>query len=43
MGRILFIDLADGKVHEEDLMDDPARGPRGYGIGGRIFYERMKP
>jgi aldehyde:ferredoxin oxidoreductase len=44
MGKILFVNLSDGKIQEEDLSGDMAKGfIGGYGIGARILLERMKP
>jgi aldehyde:ferredoxin oxidoreductase len=43
MGRILFVDLTNRRVHEEDLTEELTRGyVGGYGIGVRVIYERMK-
>lgn len=43
MGKMLFVDLTNRKVHEEDLTEEMARGYiGGYGIGARIILERMK-
>jgi aldehyde:ferredoxin oxidoreductase len=43
MGKMLFVDLTNMKVHEENLTTDLARGyVGGYGIGVRVIYERMK-
>ncbi len=44
MGKILFVNLSDGKVWEEELSEDLAKGfIGGYGLGARILLERMKP
>jgi aldehyde:ferredoxin oxidoreductase len=44
MGKLLFVDLTNRKVHEEDLEERIARQfVGGYGIGARIIMERMKP
>jgi aldehyde:ferredoxin oxidoreductase len=44
MGKMLFVDLTNRKVHEEELSDEMARQfVGGYGIGARIIMERMKP
>ena len=44
MGRMLFVDLASGKTHEEDLSEEMARNYiGGYGIGVRVLMERLKP
>ncbi len=44
MGKMLFVDLANGTWHEEELSEEMARKfVGGYGIGARIILERMKP
>lgn len=44
MGRLLFVDLTNRSLHEEELSEKIARQfVGGYGIGGRIIMERMKP
>ena len=44
LGKMLFVNLSEGKIQEEDLSEDLARGfIGGYGIGARVIYERMKP
>jgi len=44
MGRLLFVDLSTGAVHEEELSEDIARRfVGGYGIGARVLMERMRP
>jgi aldehyde:ferredoxin oxidoreductase len=44
MGKLLFVDLTNSAIHEEDLTEDVARRfVGGYGIGARIIMERMKP
>ncbi len=44
MGKMLFVDLENKKIHEEELGRDLARKYiGGYGIGARIIMERMKP
>ena len=44
MGKMLFVNLSDGKIREEDLSEDLARRfIGGYGIGARVLLERMKP
>jgi aldehyde:ferredoxin oxidoreductase len=41
---MLFIDLANREVHEEELSEELARNYiGGYGIGVRVLMERMKP
>jgi aldehyde:ferredoxin oxidoreductase len=43
LGKMLFVNLTGGKIHEEDLSEDLARGfIGGYGIGARVIFERMK-
>jgi aldehyde:ferredoxin oxidoreductase len=42
MGKMLFVDLTNGRIHEEELTDEITRGyVGGYGIGVRVLYERM--
>ncbi|MGD0661869.1 MAG: aldehyde ferredoxin oxidoreductase family protein [Syntrophorhabdales bacterium] len=44
MGKFLFIDLTNRKVHEEELTEQTARTyVGGYGLGVRVLMERMKP
>ncbi|MEJ2108476.1 MAG: aldehyde ferredoxin oxidoreductase family protein [Acidobacteriota bacterium] len=44
IGKLLFINLSDMAIREEELSEDTARAfIGGYGIGARIIYERMKP
>ena len=44
MGRLLFVDLANGTLREEPLDEQLCRDfVGGYGLGARILYERMKP
>ena len=44
VGRMLFVNLSDGKTRTEELSEDLAKGfIGGYGIGSRIMVERMKP
>ncbi len=44
MGKLLFVDLTSGRMHEEELSEETARRfVGGYGIGGKIIMERMKP
>lgn len=41
-GKILFVDLTNGKVEEEELTDELAENfIGGYGIGAKILYDRM--
>jgi len=43
MGKLLFIDLANGLINEEPYPDDIGRDfIGGYGLGVRILYDRMK-
>jgi aldehyde:ferredoxin oxidoreductase len=43
IGRMLFVNLSDGKTRTEELSEDLAkRFVGGYGIGARVIYERMK-
>jgi aldehyde:ferredoxin oxidoreductase len=43
MGKMLFVDLTNRKVHEEELTDEIAHSYiGGYGIGVRMIYEKMK-
>lgn len=43
LGRMLFVNLSDGKTRTEELSEDLAKNfIGGYGIGSRIIYERMK-
>lgn len=44
MGKMLFVNLTNRKIHEEELSDELARNYiGGYGIGARIMMERMRP
>jgi len=43
IGKMLFVNLNDGTIQQEELSEDLARNfIGGYGIGARIMYERMK-
>lgn len=43
MGKLLFVDLTDGTMHEEELPEETARKfVGGYGVGARVIMERMK-
>jgi aldehyde:ferredoxin oxidoreductase len=43
-GKMLFVDLSGGSIHEEDLPEKICREfIGGYGLGIRVLYERMKP
>jgi aldehyde:ferredoxin oxidoreductase len=43
-GKILLVDLTDGRVKEENLTEEICRGfIGGNGLGVRMLYERMKP
>lgn len=42
MGRLLFVDLTEGKITEESYPDDITRDfIGGYGLGVRVLYDRM--
>jgi len=44
MGKLLFVDLTNGRWHEEELSQTMARHfVGGYGIGARVIMERMNP
>ncbi|MBN2041765.1 MAG: aldehyde ferredoxin oxidoreductase family protein [Spirochaetes bacterium] len=44
MGKLLFVDLSTGKIHEETPDESLYRDYLGgYGIGARILYDRQKP
>jgi aldehyde:ferredoxin oxidoreductase len=44
VGRVLFVNLSEGKARTEELSEDVAKGfIGGYGIGSRIIYRRMRP
>ncbi|MCL5026399.1 MAG: aldehyde ferredoxin oxidoreductase family protein [Chloroflexi bacterium] len=44
MGKLLFVDLTEGRITEEPLDEQMCREyVGGYGIGARILYDRMKP
>ncbi len=44
MGKMLFVDLTSMKFHEEEITEELARNYiGGYGIGGRVIMERMRP
>ena len=44
VGKMLFVNLSNGTICQEELSEDMARNfIGGYGIGARILYERMKP
>ena len=43
-GKMLFVDLSTGSIHEEALTEQICRDfIGGYGLGIRVLYERMKP
>lgn len=43
-GKMLFVDLSNGKIWEEELTEDLAKNfIGGYGLGARVLYDRMKP
>jgi len=42
VGKLLFVDLTEGKIREEELSEDLARKfIGGYGFGARILYDMM--
>jgi len=42
MGKMLFVDLADGRIWDEELSESTARRfVGGYGVGARVIMERM--
>jgi aldehyde:ferredoxin oxidoreductase len=44
MGRILWVDLSSGEMHEEVFEDEDVRKYYGgYGLGARILWDRQKP
>jgi aldehyde:ferredoxin oxidoreductase len=44
MGKMLFVDLTNRKVHEEGLQESITRQfVGGCGVGARIIMERMTP
>jgi aldehyde:ferredoxin oxidoreductase len=44
MGKMLFVNLTNSQIHDEELSETMARQfVGGYGIGARIIMERMKP
>ena len=44
VGKMLFVDLTTKKIEKKDLTDDLAENfIGGYGIGGKVLYEMMKP
>ncbi|MFH0847797.1 MAG: aldehyde ferredoxin oxidoreductase family protein [Chloroflexota bacterium] len=44
MGKLLFVDLTNGRLKDENLSEElRADFMGGYGLGARILYERMKP
>jgi aldehyde:ferredoxin oxidoreductase len=43
-GKMLFVNLAKGKIEEKELTEEMAqRFIGGYGIGARVLYDLMKP
>jgi len=43
-GKMLFVNLTSGEIWEEELTDEVAADfIGGYGIGGKVLYDRMKP
>ena len=44
MGKILWVDLATGKINEETIPDETYKKfLTGYGIGAKIIYDRVPP
>ena len=44
MGKLLYVDLSNGKLEEEALNEDFCRKYiGGYGLGSRILYDKLKP
>lgn len=44
IGKLLFVDLTERSLHEEDMSAEIYRDfIGGSGLGARILYERMKP
>ncbi len=44
MGKILWVDLTNGKTRDEELDEKTARNYLGgYGLGAKILFERQKP
>ncbi len=44
MGKLLFVDLTEGTIKEQELAEDVTRNfIGGYGIGARVLYDMMKP
>jgi aldehyde:ferredoxin oxidoreductase len=42
IGRMLFVDLTAGRIHEEELREQDARAfLGGYGLGAKVLYERL--
>ncbi len=42
VGKLLFVDLTEGSIREEELSEDLARNfVGGYGIGARVLYDMM--
>ena len=43
-GKMLFVNLTNKEVEEKELTDDlKEKFVGGYGIGGKVLYEMMKP
>jgi aldehyde:ferredoxin oxidoreductase len=43
MGKMLFVDLNNMKIHDEEVSEELARKYiGGYGLGARVIFERMK-
>ncbi|MEJ2108710.1 MAG: aldehyde ferredoxin oxidoreductase N-terminal domain-containing protein, partial [Acidobacteriota bacterium] len=44
VGKMLFVNLSDGTIRQEELSEEMAKDfVGGYGIGARVIYERQKP
>ena len=43
-GKLLFVDLTEGKLWDEELTEEMAKNfIGGYGIGAKVLFDRMKP
>ena len=44
MGKMLFVDLTDGTIREEEVSEELAKNfIGGYGFGAKVLYDMMKP
>ena len=44
VGKMLFVDLSEGKIETKELTEETAQRFVGtYGIGARVLYDMMKP